>query len=354
MFRSTSSVLALLVAMTMPAAAADYGDWEENDDAPDFRTTYPIEPGDWAGLGDDDDPLSLEFGVRYWYSMGRQSFTTLSGDFTSQDTAHTGELHLRIDDQSTNTFAKAIAGYSAAIMGDYDDPSATGTINAGHIGYVGGDIGYHAFGDKKAGIGPMVGYLFWNDSPYTQREAYTTATSPIPFDTITGDTFLPFDSTDNNLDIHALRLGVQGHVELAEMFDLDGEVVAVPYAKVNGVLGGHATTTTTTGLGNIASVKSSSTEVDGWGYGAMAQAMVGFHPTENFTFRLGGRAWYLQGTTDMTYSQLTTGDPTDSDPGTNPPNYDTAPPYSNQRFIEKGNPFSLFRYGLVAEVTYRF
>ena len=129
MFRSTS-ILALLAAMSFPAQGADYGgDWGGDGGDVDFRSGYPTEPGDWAGLGDDDDPITIEAGVRYWYAIGRQSFSTLSGDFTSGDTSQIGELHLRIDDHSTKTFAKGIAGYSAVIRGDYDDPTATGTIN---------------------------------------------------------------------------------------------------------------------------------------------------------------------------------------------------------------------------------
>ena len=81
MFRSTTSILALLAAMTVPAMAADYGDWgDEASDGPDFRTSYPVEPGDWAGLGDDDDPISLEFGIRYWYALGQQEFTSSGGN----------------------------------------------------------------------------------------------------------------------------------------------------------------------------------------------------------------------------------------------------------------------------------
>ena len=80
MFRSTTSILALLAAMTVPAVAADYSDWgDDSANGPDFRTSYPVEPSDWAGLGDDDDPLSFEFGIRYWYSMGAQEFTSSGG-----------------------------------------------------------------------------------------------------------------------------------------------------------------------------------------------------------------------------------------------------------------------------------
>ena len=74
---------------------------------------------------------------------------------------------------------------------------------------------------------------------------------------------------------------------------------------------------------------------------------------ETNMLRLGGRAWYLQGTADMTYSKATIGNPSDSDP-TNPPNYDTAPSFSNQTYITRGNPWSMFRYGALAEFTYNF
>ena len=105
--------------------------------------------------------------------------------------------------------------------------------------------------------------------------------------------------------------------------------------------------------GNIATVMSSPTSIYGWGYGAMAEVLVGVHPTENITVRFGGRAWYLQGNVDATFSEATIGDPSDSDVA-NPPNNDTAPAFANQSYISTTNPFSLFRYGLLAELTYRF
>ena len=107
-----------------------------------------------------------------------------------------------------------------------------------------------------------------------------------------------------------------------------------------------------TNNGNISINASSPTTIDGWGYGAMAEAFVGFHPTENLTFRLGGRAWYLQGTADTTFSRAMIGDPTDSRRAT--PIYDTAPTFFNPTYISTNNPFSMFRYGLLAEVTYTF
>lgn len=341
-----------VVALPVQSIAAD---WFA--DEPVLRgSTYYSEPKDWSGLGDVEDPLEFEVGLRYWYSWGSQSIGDDIGSFTSTDNAHIGELHLRIDDHSSRTYVKGLAGYSAAITGTYDSDGLGGNVADGQIGYAGADLGWNALGDSRNGLGGLVGYLYWNDSPRTSRVAFTTADSSadIGYDPDTGETFVPFDSTDNKLEMHALRLGVSGRAELGDMIDFTAELAAVPYAKVSGVLGAHGTgIATCPPLGNICSAKASETMLDGWGYGAMAEAFIGVTPVENLTFRLGGRAWYLQGTADATFTQATIGDPTDSDP-LEPPNYDTPPAYSEQGFISTANPFSLLRYGLLAELTYAF
>ena len=158
MFRSTTSILALLAAMSVPALAADYsGDFSDpGDDSADFRNSYPVEPKDWAGLGDEDDPISLEFGVRYWYAMGDQSFTSSGGTVSTTDVSHIPELHLRIEDHSTNTYATAIAGYAAVINGTVTTPSGSDPIADGQVLYGGADLGWNTWGDNNgSGLGPI-------------------------------------------------------------------------------------------------------------------------------------------------------------------------------------------------------
>jgi hypothetical protein len=368
MFRSASSILALLAAMTVPAVAADYGDWgDESDGAPDFRTSYPTDPGDWAGLGDDDDPIALEFGLRYWYALGYQDFTSSGGTVSAIDTSHIPELHLRIEDHSTNTYATAIAGYSAVTTGTVDTPIWTYPILDGQTLYAGADLGWNAWGDNNgSGFGPMVGYLYWQDQPDTGRFNYTTAesASDITYDPNTGQTFLPGDSTPNTINAHVLRLGIQGKAKIGEMFDVTATIAGVPYAKVGGVAGIDDPTFSITEYagpaqppydltnnGNISSMRSSPTTIDGWGYGAMAEAFVGVTPVENLTFRVGGRLWYLQGTADTTFSRASIGDPGDADADGI---YDTDPTFVNQNFISTNNPFRMLRLGVLAEATYAF
>lgn len=352
--------------VTAPSLAADY-DVLGGDSGPAFRDGYPTEPGDWAGLGDKDDPLAFEAGIRYWYAMGSQSFSSGGSTLTESDAAHIGELHLRIEDHSTNVYAKAIAGYSVKIDGTFSGPMGPGTIADGHIGYIGGDIGWNTWGDNNgSGIGPFAGYLYWQDEPDTGRFNFTTAnsSSDITYDPTTGQTFLPGSSAPNHIDTHSLRLGVSGKAKLGEWFDVSGEVAAVPYAKINGtvgaddpmfdtsVYGGPAQLPyTSVASGNISQIRASATTIDGWGYGAQAEAWLGVHPTDNLTFRLGGRAWYLQGTVDATYDRATIGNPTDSDAdGT----FDTAPTFVKTSLIETNNPFKMLRYGVLAELTYAF
>src|SRR5690606_15275869 len=141
----------------------------------------------------------------------------------------------------------------------------------------------------------------------------------------------------DNFDIHALRLGVKGAADF-EMFDVQAEVAAIPYAHVSGTVGGSAT------LGGggfsfpgvpVPVYEHAPTTLSGRGYGVMAETMVGFHPTENLTLRVGGRAWYMEGKLDAVFNGTAGGGvvPTMTLPST----------YA-----------SLFRYGLRAELTGKF
>lgn len=352
MFRLATSLAVLLAAMGTPVLAADWGEtWSGESFRPGF------EPKDWSGLGDTDDGITIETGVRYWYSMGTQTFGSYAGDSETSDTAHIGEAFLRIDDEVSRTYAKAWGGYSIAINGEYTTPTDSGDVIDGHIGYVGADFGWYALGDdNRFGLGGLVGYTYWNDSPRTDRTDFVTATSA---DQLTvaedGTIFFPGDSADNNIDIHALRLGITGHAELNDMFDVSAEVAAVPYAAISGVLGSHDVASGLTALGNPNFVKTSETNMQGWGYGAMGEIMFGVKPMENLVVRLGGRAWYLQGTYDATYTAAQIGDPTDTEPdGIYNGDADGPPTMLNQGWIETENPFSLMRLGLVAEMTYSF
>ena len=364
MVRITTSVVALCAALiaTAPAAAADYNVvYDQGDNGDQLRSGYAMDPSDWTGLGDKDDTMNFEFGLRYWYSQGASSWPGIGGSFGASDTSHILEGHLRIEDHSTNTFATAIAGYSMTSSGSYDDPFHSGSISSGHIGYIGADLGWNTWADGKgSGIGPIVGYQYYNDQLLT-RQATFVANQPgdsFSFDQATGDITggYKFDSAPNNIDVNMLRLGASAKADLG-FFDVTGTLAAVPYAMVKGVVGDDelAPTYTATGAGNNIDVaKASATAIDGWGYGAAADVMLRVHPVKNMTIGLGGRVWYLQGSADASFDTVHIGDPTDSDPLTNPPNFDTAPDVTRTRWVQHGDPFSMMRYGITAELSYAF
>lgn len=365
MSRIAPSLAVLVAAVASPAFAAD---WPESGagDAGWFRGAYANEPKDWSDYGDTDDTLHFETGLRYWYSMGTLSFQSNGSAAKANDRTQSGELHLRIDDDASATYAKAVAGYSIAVSGEYVGPLISSTIADGEVGYAGADFGWNAFSDGNGnGFGGLVGYMFWNNSPDTGRNNYTTLTTggEVPYNSVTGQTTIPGASAANHIEANMFRLGLQGRARFNEYFDVQGEIAAVPYAKVDGIIGvddpvfsqsaydGPAQLPYSGESGNITQMRSSVTGIDGWGYGAMAEAFIGYHPTENLTVRLGGRAWYLTGTADATYSIATITDPGKSDISGD---FDIDPVVNNASFITTNNPFSMLRTGLLAEFTYAF
>lgn len=350
MLRSVS-LLAVVVGLglTSPVLAADW-QWDEG---VDFREPLGIEPKDWTELGDTSDTLGFEVGARYWYSMGANSFTSGAGTqtFSSEDTTHLGEAHLRIEDESTQTWATGKFGYSFATQGTFNNDGTTGSFNNGTVSYYGADIGYNMLGGGQAYLGPLVGYHQWTDQLNTGRQNFAVVSDAVPYDPVTGDPIIGGDSKTNDLTIHALRLGLQTKAEFGNFIDVTAELAAVPYASIAGTLG--AAGTPPLDFGSTLMVQSSATDLSGWGYGGMGEVMVGFRPAENVVFRLGGRAWYLQGTADTSYNTVTIADAQDTDPLT--PGFEVpAEVLGEQRYISQGNPFSMFRYGLLAELTYKF
>jgi hypothetical protein len=321
--------------------------------APSFGADYfgsqPLRTGfgnldDGSGL---DNPLTFELGLRYWYSWGAQSFNASGAQLTDNDNTQSAEGYFRIDDASTNYYAKGVAGMSFDINGTASGGAGTTSfpVTDGRISYAGADVGYSWLGNNPhASFGPFAGYMYWNDSPNLGRANFSTGTSTSDFsyDPVSGEVLGPGNSEENNVEVNALRLGVSGKVDLGDYLDVTGELAAVPYAKISGTLGAMGVGTVNGGPGSVSIIQASPVSLDGWGYGAMAEAMLEFHPMQNFNVGIGGRAWYLQGKADSTYNTVTvTNDSTHTVEG-------------QQHYISTANPWSLFRYGLLAQASYDF
>lgn len=295
----TLAMAALIVAG--PAFAADYND---------LRPAYP---DSWET--GEENPLRFEGGLRYWYSLGEQEIDTGAETFSAKDTSHILEGHFRIDDDLTSTFVKGQAGYAIATTGEYNSTALTGSqdFDGGQIGYAGADFGWTPLGNENARFGALIGYQFFRESPDRNR--------------------LDVASIDG-LNIHALRLGLTAHADLADMFDIDAEAAVIPYAYAQGATAEYPFDTES--MQGI-DVNRTRTDLSGALYGASGQIMLGFHPTENLTIRVGGRAWLLTG-----------------EASTKQRWWEAATP---EAYLYEDTPLealSLFRYGALAEVTGRF
>jgi hypothetical protein len=336
------TVIGAAVASVALASAAGAADFPMT---PGLRTGFPT---DWSAQAK-TDPLTFEAGLRYWYSMGSQSTSLGGGKYTSNDKTHILEAHLRIDDHSTNTFLTANAGYSFAISGDYNANGVQDTVAGGQVGYAGADFGWMPFGspDNGVGLGGLIGYQYWNDSPDMGRGTFYNISSvnDVSWSSTTGAYSVSGNSQSNNLNINMLRLGLTARANLGPM-DIDAQLAGIPFAKVNGVLG--AASFPTYSNGGVDYYPSSPVALDGYAYGAAGQIMIGFHPTEHMTFRIGARAQYLTGSTDATYTVAGV-----TPPAFNGTNYDP-PTVSTQSYIQKNTPFSILRYGALAEASWTF
>ena len=348
MYRSSllfmTSALALAASVPL-ASAADYPD---EDWGSGMRGSY-----NWNDEQEWEDAVGFEAGLRYVYSIGHQEFSVGGSKETSDSASHILEGHLRIEDYSTSSFLNSTAGYSIATSGSYSGDWGSGDIVDGTVAYGTFDLGHYFFGDPRDGfgLGGFIGYQYSADNPDIGRANFTTAASASDITWSDTSTYwtVPMDSTPNQVDMHMLRLGASARAELNDVVDFTLDIAAIPYAGIGGTLGAFAYNNVD--YGSLAYIQSSATEVTGWGYGATADMAIGFRPTKNMVMRLGGKAQYLQGTYDATYSVAAITDQVDSEPdGT----YETAPIYTNQRYITTDNPFSQWRLGASFELGVSF
>lgn len=315
MSRVVPSLIALVAAgaLSFPSSAADWG----TDYSDDFRAGYP---DDWEMS---EETLNFDIGVRYWYALGSQDIGAFGNPYTSTDQSHILELHARIEDDATSSYVSAMGGLAGRIDGTYSNPTGgvDQNILGGTIGYAQADFGWMPLGDDDFRIGALVGYQYWNDSPDVNRANFVGPTGG--------------DSEVNDFHINSLRLGVTSKFDFNEMFDITAELAAVPYGHISGTFGAFGQPNFFIGPDEYQ--QASAGTVDGRLWGGQTQVMFGLHPTEFLSFRLGGRAWYLSGPVEMTYTVSQVADPSQT-----------------INFIGELDNFSLWRYGAVAELSYRF
>ena len=347
------ALLAVSVAafsgLTLQAHAADYGSG--------LRGSFPT---DW-GYNNAPDPIGFQAGLRYWYSLGTQAVSYGGDDFESSDTSHILEKFMRIDDYSTDTYAKVYTGFAGLITGDYSTPTESGAITDGHVMYFVGDLGWTplalgsgANGDGFA-AGGMLGYMYWNDSPST---GYTNFVDPdsVSWTTTGPDPIFGLDSDTQNLTIHALRLGVSASGNIGR-FSIDAEAAIIPYAWVDGTLGadaGYYDDPCTPPAADCGLYSASATTVHGHAVGATAEVMAGMTVFNDWNLRFGGRAWYLTGVAEATITTAEITDASESDPIGAPSVYDLPGTMTLQDVFTVTDVFSVLRFGALVELSKTF
>lgn len=176
------------------------------------------------------------------------------GSHWANDTTQAGELHFRIDDASTATYARGHLGYGAVIDGTYGSPLGGGAYTHGRLAYARADLGYNLYQDDHATASLFAGYA------YSNQEGHDGAAQV-------------------GLDIHALRLGISGRAQLGHGFDIYAEAAVMPFAWA------HAYGAYGPGDGSL--------------YGYSGEVLVGFEPGPNVLVRGGLRAEYLSGPLTM-------------------------------------------------------
>lgn len=254
-----------LCALPQVAFSADYsgGNWPD-----EMRGSY-----NWTDAAP-EDVLGFEVGLRYVYSVGNHSMDAGGNSYSIEDKSHILEGQVRIDDHSTDVFARAEAGFAIHAGGTYITPgNPVQNFEGGSISSVVGDIGWTPLNAGPLRAGFFVGYHYMNESPDM------------------GWTAAPTVRTENELNIHAMRLGLTARADISDTFDITADAAIIPYAWLTGTYGAYA--------GGAATI-------DGGLYGAEGQLMVGYHFTPNAIFRIGGRASYLTGQANLIQGGVTT------------------------------------------------
>jgi hypothetical protein len=315
----------LTTAAILPAHSADYFG--------DLRSSYPDQ---WKA--EEGDPLRIEMGVRYWYSIGKQEHSIGANSQTMDTRSHVGEAFARVEDHSTRSYAEAFGGYGIAHEGTYStNGGAALTLPAARLGYAGLDYGWLPLGSDTAAFGLVTGYLYSNDSPDNGRASFSNGNTV----NVGANVFnlRGGNSEINNFDIHSVKLGLAAKVDMGN-FDITGEAAAIPYSWVTGTYGAYQAEAF-----GATQAQSSATSVNGHGYGASGKLMVGFKPTENLAIRVGGRASYLTGQYDATWEEVRVNQPVAPA---------TTPTLSRQSYISNNNPFTMLRYGALFELAGSF
>jgi hypothetical protein len=292
----------LLAALSCQAEAADFSA---------LRGEVAEAPSSYG------QPLPFTLGARYWYSIGRHDYAHNASGFDptlgnptseliySNVPAHTGEIFGRYDDAESGLVAKAyVGGGGLADGGTMNDrdwftgqvlfSNTSSVLKNSSLRYATIDVGWGAeyltFGALQ--FLPFVGYGYWHDG------VGVWGLTQLPDDlggaiygTPPGTVFFTNNQKVGDLvaSWNMVRLGAEASLTITPQFSVTVDAALVPYAQGNGD-DSHLLRQSANDLGTKPNVL-----VRGTGWGAQVDAMVRYQVTSDFSVGVGGRYWYVDG-----------------------------------------------------------
>jgi hypothetical protein len=247
--------------------------------------------------------FTFELGTRYWYSTGRLAKDLYDDPRSSQNlnsrltysglTGGTFEGFGRAD-TSFGSFIRGFAGFSRLSRGSLNDedfpPGIAPYSNTssqqqdGKLAYGSIDFGLIVVKSERVRASVFVGYGFLNES-VNAFGCNQLAGNP-------GICVPPIGSGVLGITEESswqfARLGILGELRVLDRLKLSAEVAWLPYEQVS------AQDTHWLRLGATPGAISGAIPENGGGTGIQIEAIMSYQVSDNVTFGLGGRYWYLQ------------------------------------------------------------
>lgn len=250
--------------------------------------------------------FSLEGGLRYWVSTGKNSYSYFADTTSSLKVSqlsygglkdHAGETFFRADVVSgplSNFFLKGYIGLGVTNKGDLIDEdfppitypySKTQSDAAGKLRYGNIDFGYNVYTDKRFRIGAFAGYHYWNE---TINASGCTQ--------IGGNPFVCGVALPNSLPViteqdrwHSLRFGGVVDINITDRLKWNGD---------------FAYTVTNQRAQDTHYFTFGASPARGSGSGFQLESILKYQVNDKFNVGVGARWWHLKTNAVDSFNQL--------------------------------------------------
>jgi hypothetical protein len=247
--------------------------------------------------------FTFEFGARYWYSTGKLAKDLYDDPRSSQNlnsrltysglTSGSFEGYGRAN-TSFGSFLKGYAGFSglnSGTLNDEDFPPAiapySNTVSqqqGGRLAYGTVDFGQIVVKNQRVSVSLFAGYGYLNENVNAFGCAQIAGNQGVCVPAINSGVL----GITEESSWQFARAGVLGEFRLLDRLTLSAEVAWLPYEQVS------AQDTHWLRLGTSPFSISGPIPESGSGTGVQIEAIMAYRVSDQVTFGLGGRYWYLQ------------------------------------------------------------